>query len=159
MKKVLIGVIVGLLIGVVLTTAANGFAAVRIRLVINGIEIHPDVAPVMLRGRVMTPARFVAEALGATVQWEEATRTVVITSVQAAKPGEITLAIYTRVRSGMTYEEVVAIFGRLGTEISRVEMLGTVTVSYIWKNPGLFSSVSITFQNNAVVSMTQFGLR
>lgn len=39
-----------------------------------------DVAPVTRNGRTMLPARFVAEALGATVEWNEANETVRITS-------------------------------------------------------------------------------
>ncbi len=49
-----------------------------VRLFINGQEIRPDVPPRIVDGRVMVPARFVAEPLGASVRWSAAERTVVI---------------------------------------------------------------------------------
>lgn len=46
---------------------------------ING-EVAPiDVPALILDDRTMTPARFVAEALGAKVEWDDATKTVTIT--------------------------------------------------------------------------------
>ncbi|MDP3058145.1 MAG: stalk domain-containing protein, partial [bacterium] len=38
-----------------------------------------DVGPVIISGRTMVPLRFVAEALGAQVEWQAITRTVAIT--------------------------------------------------------------------------------
>lgn len=38
-----------------------------------------DVAPKIVNGRTMLPARFVAENLGAVVAWNEADKTVTIT--------------------------------------------------------------------------------
>ncbi|MBC7325424.1 MAG: copper amine oxidase N-terminal domain-containing protein, partial [Moorella sp. (in: Bacteria)] len=64
---------------VVLTAAA--WAALGnnpIRLVVNGQEIKPEVPPQIIHERVMVPVRWAAEALGAGVEWEEATRTVKI---------------------------------------------------------------------------------
>jgi len=46
---------------------------------IDGTAVALDVAPTAVRGRTMVPARFVAESLGATVSWNEATLTVEIT--------------------------------------------------------------------------------
>ena len=36
--------------------------------------------PQIINGRVMVPARFVAEPLGAKVEWDERSRTVIILS-------------------------------------------------------------------------------
>ena len=47
--------------------------------VVDGKAVSNDVAPLIVNGRTYTPARFVAEALGAKVDWNEATRTVTIT--------------------------------------------------------------------------------
>ena len=46
---------------------------------INGEIASIDVPAMILDDRTMTPARFVAEALGATVEWDSETRTVTIT--------------------------------------------------------------------------------
>ncbi len=44
-----------------------------------GKNVKNDVAPVIIRSRTMLPIRFVAEALGADVDWNEKTQTVTIT--------------------------------------------------------------------------------
>jgi len=78
-KKMLIPLSAVVLSVVVLTAAA--WAALGnnpIRLVVNGQEIKPEVPPQIIHERVMVPVRWVAEALGAGVEWEEATRTVKI---------------------------------------------------------------------------------
>lgn len=46
-------------------------------LTVNGSAVTMDVAPEISNSRTMLPARFLAEALGATVGWDPATRTVV----------------------------------------------------------------------------------
>jgi peptide/nickel transport system substrate-binding protein len=43
---------------------------------VNGPEHKMDVAPIAMAGRTMVPVRFVSEALGAQVEWVEATRAV-----------------------------------------------------------------------------------
>lgn len=48
---------------------------------ITGRETRLDVGPVIVSGRTMVPLRFVAESLGAQVEWVEATRTVTITDI------------------------------------------------------------------------------
>ena len=45
---------------------------------VNGPAVQLDVAPVAISGRTLVPLRFVAEALGAEVGWEDATRTVTV---------------------------------------------------------------------------------
>jgi len=52
-----------------------------IHVVVNGIDINAkmDVKATMVNGRVLVPARFLAEALGAEVAWDAATKTVTIT--------------------------------------------------------------------------------
>jgi len=75
--------IVGLLIGLLLLASA-AFAGNPVKLFVNGQEIQPDVPPQIIDGRVMVPARFVAEPLGARVEWFGATSTVYITTPQEA---------------------------------------------------------------------------
>jgi hypothetical protein len=74
--------VVGLVIGFLLATAIGVTASSNIRLVINGNEVVTDVPPQLIDGRVMVPARFVAESLGATVEWDGERNTVVITGQQ-----------------------------------------------------------------------------
>jgi hypothetical protein len=45
-------------------------------LVVNGVTIQMDVAPELSEGRTMLPFRWIATALGASVSWDEETKTV-----------------------------------------------------------------------------------
>ncbi|MDR7423346.1 MAG: stalk domain-containing protein [Armatimonadota bacterium] len=53
---------------------------------VNGRPVVLDVPPMLVGGRTMVPLRFVSEALGAYVQWQAETRTVLITVAAAAAP-------------------------------------------------------------------------
>lgn len=80
MKRFSTGLIVGLITGLIMATATFAMAANPIKLIINGQEIQCDVAPQNINGRVLVPARFVAESLGASVTWDSTNNAVVITS-------------------------------------------------------------------------------
>lgn len=45
----------------------------------DGNELKPDVPPVIKEGRTLIPVRALTEALGATVEWNEKERTVLVT--------------------------------------------------------------------------------
>ena len=77
----------------------------------------------------------------------------------------VTHSEFQRIRTGMTYGQVVEIIGIHGEEMSRTEMPGvpgvmasTVTVMYAWSNPD-GSNMNAMFQNDALISKAQFGLR
>lgn len=76
MKKEWLAVIGVVVLVTVIASAA--FAANPIKLIVNGQEINPDVPPQLINSRTMVPIRWVAEALGADVQWDEQQRTVKI---------------------------------------------------------------------------------
>lgn len=78
-KNKIIYLFVGLLIGC-LFPIQSLFADQPIKLIINGQQIQCDVPPQNINGRVLVPSRFVAEPLGATVDWDGANRAVVIKS-------------------------------------------------------------------------------
>jgi len=73
---VLAGVVAVAFLAVALAAGASG--ASPIRLIVNGREISPDVAPQLADGRTLVPIRWVAEALGADVQWDAKNRLVTI---------------------------------------------------------------------------------
>ncbi len=71
--------------GIVLSAgvfAAVAFAGSPVKLIIDGQEIKPDVAPQIINGRTMVPLRWVAGALGSGVSWDEQNRAVRINSSQ-----------------------------------------------------------------------------
>ena len=47
---------------------------------VNNVKNEMDIAPVIINSRTLVPVRFVSEALGADVEWDEITRTVYIYS-------------------------------------------------------------------------------
>jgi Copper amine oxidase N-terminal domain len=53
---------------------------------VNDTPTLLDVPAMAINGRTMVPLRFISEALGATVQWVEASRTILIGSPGAAAP-------------------------------------------------------------------------
>ena len=59
---------------------------------VNGRQYYPEVPPQILGGRFMIPLRALSEATGAHVEWNENTRTVVITTFSAPPPIVVTPA-------------------------------------------------------------------
>jgi hypothetical protein len=68
------------------TLTAQVWAAQPIKLLVNGTAVDTDVSPQVNNGRVLVPIRWVAQALGANVDWEENTRSVKIDAPQATLP-------------------------------------------------------------------------
>ena len=74
-----------MLLSLPLATFASGQA---LKLIINGQDITADAQPVIIGGRTLVPARALAEKLGATVSWDAANQTVVVTSNKIAETVE-----------------------------------------------------------------------
>ena len=78
-------------------------------------------------------------------------------------PPIVTMAEYTQIANGATYEQVATIIGIPGEQTSSSTMRGfgnqpaTTTVRYSWDNAD-FSSMNATFQNGRLTSKMQFGL-
>jgi hypothetical protein len=80
------------------------------------------------------------------------------TALASSQPeSALTMANFNRVRSGMTYSQVVAILGDSGEEMSRVDLAGTTTVMYVWKRWS-GANMNAMFQNGRLISKAQFGL-
>ncbi len=78
-KHKIIYLSIGLLVGC-LFPIQSLFADNPIKLIINGKTIQCDVPPQNVNGRVLVPARYVAENLNASVDWDGVNNAVVITS-------------------------------------------------------------------------------
>lgn len=59
-------------------------------LYINGVAKTLDVPPMIIDGRTLVPARFVAESFGANVDWVDSTQTVVIATTNDANSMPLT---------------------------------------------------------------------
>lgn len=72
-------------IGIVLLLCSvtfTAYASNTIKIFANDKEIQSDVLPQIINDRVMVPIRFIAEELGADVQWDEHTNSVYIKDEQ-----------------------------------------------------------------------------
>ncbi|MGB9920843.1 MAG: stalk domain-containing protein [Moorellales bacterium] len=74
-KRLIMAVVVMGLLSMTTPAPASG----PIKPVVNDREIKPDVPPQLIKGRVMVPVRWVAEALGARVEWEPENNQVRVT--------------------------------------------------------------------------------
>lgn len=59
-----------------LSAVAPVAASNDIRVIVDGIVVNFDVQPQIIDGRTMVPLRAIFEALGATVDWNESTKTI-----------------------------------------------------------------------------------
>lgn len=67
---------------------------------------------------------------------------------------------YNQIQAGMTYEEVQEIVGSPGTISADSTVAGVRTVIVTWyANPKIGTNANVTFQNDAVVSKVQVGLK
>lgn len=73
--------IISILAALSLTIYASGFPTVsadEVNVTVNGQPVVFDVAPYIMQDRTMVPMRAVFEALGADVQWDEASQTITV---------------------------------------------------------------------------------
>lgn len=68
-------VITGILV-ILMGFGAVALANSPIKILVDGKEIKTQVSPQVMEGRVMVPIRYIAEALGTNVEWNQNTRTV-----------------------------------------------------------------------------------
>lgn len=72
----------------------------------------------------------------------------------------ITLEEYDKIKTGMTYEDVVELVGSKGTISSQSEMNGYKIMIVIWYGDGMAgSNANVTFTNNEVTGKAQIGLK
>jgi len=75
------------------------------------------------------------------------------------EPKVITMEKFLQLKEGMSYTDVVSIIGEEGDLSSSSEIAGYKTVLYTWKGTSLGSNMIATFQNDKMVSKSQFGLK
>jgi len=72
---------------------------------------------------------------------------------------KVSLSRYQSLATGMSYSSAVAALGCEGSELSRSEMAGFRTVMFMWQGNSLAANMNAMFQNDALVSRAQFGLK
>ncbi|MBQ7792286.1 MAG: InlB B-repeat-containing protein, partial [Clostridia bacterium] len=107
---------------------------------INGEVKTNDVAPVIVNDRTMLPIRFIAEALGATVSWEDETRSVFVSlgdTTIGLVIGETTALVNNEaveldcasfIENDRTYLPIRFVMENLGADVTWDETTRTVTI-------------------------------
>ena len=131
----------------VISVGTNGFTEINMTVnsmtaYVNGEAKTLDAAPVIKNSRTMLPVRFVAENLGATVGWDDATKTVSITGADttieivigasSAKVNGNEIALdspaYIDPANNRTYLPVRAVAENLGATVSWDDATKTATL-------------------------------
>lgn len=72
---------------------------------------------------------------------------------------EATKAEYQALSVGISYVQAISIMGCEGEEMSRTSLAGAVTFMVMWDGYGkLGANMNAMFQNNRLISKSQFGL-
>lgn len=79
MKKLWITILAGLLVFPMMFQITAKAADPPIKIIIDGVPLSTDQAPVMVNGRTMVPLRAIFEAFHATIYWNQKTQTVTAT--------------------------------------------------------------------------------
>jgi hypothetical protein len=66
---------------------------------------------------------------------------------------------YQNLKVGMSYSSAVAVLGCEGSELSRSQVAGIKTMMFMWQGNSLTGNMNAMFQNNALISRAQFGLK
>ena len=90
---------------------------------VNNAPIALSVPPVVIGGRTMVPVRFIAESLGATVTWDEQTRTVIVQTDDATA---IEVRTITAQVTSVTDGDTIVVRLESGKE-ERVRLIGVDT--------------------------------
>ena len=70
------------------------------------------------------------------------------------------MAEFSRLNTGMSYDDASRTIGCRGTELSRVDYGDYSTVMYMWEGTGtLIGNMNATFQNGRLIAKAQMGLR
>ncbi|MCY7348369.1 MAG: hypothetical protein LH614_19410 [Pyrinomonadaceae bacterium] len=91
------------------------------------------------------------------VRTPQATPTVAVTTPESSGDAAgVTLANFNKLRKGMALEEIKKTIGSEGKVISESETPGYKLAMYQWKSGA--NNISCMFQNDKMISKTQFGL-
>jgi hypothetical protein len=73
---------------------------------------------------------------------------------------KVSMAQYTTLKTGMSYDEARGMLGCDGIELSSSEMPGFKTIMFMWTGAGgLGANMNAMFQNDKLQMKSQFGLR
>lgn len=118
-------VILGILIGILLTSTAVAFGADKpIKIILDGREISSDVPPQIINGRTFVPIRVVSEALGVDVKWDNEARSVILTSPENMP--DFSIVSYNKVDTDYGYTILGEVKNRSKKTFSNAELKADV---------------------------------
>jgi hypothetical protein len=145
-------------LGIIVLLAGAGYAQNVIGIVVNGNEVTSDVPPQIVDGRVLVPLRAVAEALGANVDWDAASQSVIVT--QNFPPtiivnGEQTTwpFWYENGSLYLEYHDALALL-RMAYPSNMYSIGYSVANNYLTINSGVYTVPSVKKGNYDVISIT-----
>ena len=145
-------IILGIVIGV--PVILMGGCAACVALLGLSAANNPNLA-----NRNATPASTSTPQVSSTSNNSVRSNSNASASSTPASTAGVTMANYNRLKTGMTYAQVVQILGKEGTELSRNEMAGYETVMYQWEGDSWGSNMNAMFQNGKLIQKAQFGLK
>ena len=102
-------------------------------LYINGVAKTLDVPPMIVDDRTLVPVRFVAEAFGANVDWNEATRTVVIGTADSTISKSLTFVSDPSGYFEVNYADGIEV--AWGAKNTSGKTINYYTINYTFINP------------------------
>jgi hypothetical protein len=138
--------------------AGAGYAQDAIRIVVNGKEVTGDVPPQIVDGRTLVPLRTVADALGAQVDWDAASNSVIITqntSQTLIVNGEQTTwpFWYENGSLYLEYHDALALL-RMSRPSTMYSMGYSIENHYLTINSGVYTVPSVKEGNYDTISIT-----
>jgi hypothetical protein len=145
-------------LGIIVLLAGAGYAQDVIRIVVNGNEVSSDVPPQIVDGRVLVPLRTVAEALGAQVNWDAASQSVIVTQSSPQTlvvNGEQTTwpFWYENGSLYLEYHDAIALL-RMAYPSSMYSIGYSVANNYLTINSGVYTVPWVKKGNYDVISIT-----
>ncbi|MBE7052939.1 MAG: hypothetical protein E7391_01535 [Ruminococcaceae bacterium] len=149
----------------------NVFAETEIKVIVNGNTLTMDQNPIIVEGRTLVPLRAIFEALGATVEWDDATKTAsgklsektvslqINNTVAKVNGKDVTLDVPAQIVNSRTLVPVRFISESLGANVGWEDATKTVTVDLAKNNVRTFDDEAeflITKDNENVTYSDKF---
>lgn len=122
---------------------------------VNGPSVRLDIAPQAVNGRTMVPLRFVAERLGAQVEWVDATQTVAINATLPVLPPVGGTITHGRIADAVILNPILATDTESAFVLARTQ-LGVLRRD---ENGELINALADRWQWNAQTRTFRFWLR
>jgi Domain of Unknown Function with PDB structure (DUF3862) len=84
---------------------------------------------------------------------------VACSKVPPTKENEVNMTAFSQIKTGMSYAQAVKVLKTEGKELSRGKIGNIETVMYMWEGNSLGGNMNLMFQNDKLITKSQFGLK